>query len=654
MDKKQIVSDVEMVLDRHDQSYSHSEIVGLVNRWAANKGSLIELLRKHPNWDENSMAVVWDYDSCRDIDETTYRAISTYLSSAYETFVSDQQSKIIPDLHTIDEDEMMRRLDGASYDNDGGYWIYDRWMTLDCLKHMCSTTIPFAKWDSAKPMWVCRTDVADVVPNFMLDDASLGVVEDGPAKYSYTITINDVVITNPARALTRVLNSSCSHLVTEAMKSQYDEYGLKCSINQRASRALNAALKAFGVPDCVDDYEQQFGLIADAVNPLAITRHTLLSVHPCDYLHMSYGNSWGSCHNIDNGCYMAGTLSYMGDGTSMIFYTVDRSFEGEKYFMERRINRQVYAFDNNVLIQSRLYPDYHDTTNRVNFRNAVQSIFATCLGMPNIWTLKTHNDSVNEWTETADYSQHYPDYDYNEYCATVSLLNGAEHGPVLIGSKCYCISCGDRLDESGSLHCECEGEYGCYNCGDHHNEDDMHFIDGEWYCEDCCHYCDYCEAWVLGDTEEVLVDGHWMYVCDSCKDSQLSRCDCCGNWFTSGLIEVDGNYYCEDCFESEDFVFCGDCETWVTGEDAVSIDGGNTVVCADCAEKNYTMCSDCGEWFSGELAVVDGHRYVCADCLEDKYHQCEKCGEWVSEAMHDEALDIYLCVSCCAAEGEVA
>lgn len=39
-------------------------------------------------------------------------------------------------------------------------------------------------------------------------------------------------------------------------------------------------------------------IIADALSPLAITRHTLISVHPCDYLHMTYGFSIGSLDSL--------------------------------------------------------------------------------------------------------------------------------------------------------------------------------------------------------------------------------------------------------------------------------------------------------------------------------------------------------------------
>ena len=80
-------------------------------------------------------------------------------------------------------------------------------------------------------------------------------------------------------------------------------------------------------------YNKLFAKAADDTNPLKIKRITVLSVNICDFLLMSNGNSWSSCHFINRsgayqGCYKAGTLSYSNDGTSMCFYTLPETYGG--------------------------------------------------------------------------------------------------------------------------------------------------------------------------------------------------------------------------------------------------------------------------------------------------------------------------------------
>ena len=120
---------------------------------------------------------------------------------------------------------------------------------------------------------------------------------------------------------------------------------------QKTSRVINKLLAYIGVGKH-PEYNREFAKYADALNPLKITRHTILSVNPLDYLTMSFGNSWASCHTIDKqnkrnmpnsyqGMYSSGTISYMLDSPSMVFYTVDASYDGNDFWHEPKINRQM-------------------------------------------------------------------------------------------------------------------------------------------------------------------------------------------------------------------------------------------------------------------------------------------------------------------------
>jgi hypothetical protein len=46
---------------------------------------------------------------------------------------------------------------------------------------------------------------------------------------------------------------------------------------------------------------------------------------------------------------------------------------------------------------------------------------------------------------------------------------------------------------------ECVRE--CYECGDQHVRDEMHYVNGDWYCDSCSRYCDHCEERYIGECE---------------------------------------------------------------------------------------------------------------------------------------------------------
>ena len=79
--KAKIQKEVEGVLKLHDKKFSSNEISKLVDRWYAAKEVLIKKLRKHPNWNENAMAVLYDYDTKRDLSEGSFRSCVNSLFS---------------------------------------------------------------------------------------------------------------------------------------------------------------------------------------------------------------------------------------------------------------------------------------------------------------------------------------------------------------------------------------------------------------------------------------------------------------------------------------------------------------------------------------------------------------------------------------------
>lgn len=345
----------------------------------------------------------------------------------------------------------------------------------------------------------------------------------------------------------------------------------------KTSRAINKVLSSIGA-DQFPCYNKLFANFADSVNPLFIDRTAVLSVNPIDFLLMSNGTGWKSCHLIAHGEYMAGTLSYMGDATSMIFYTTDE--EREEFIpLSDKITRNVFCYHDGKLLQSRLYPN-NDEQIKEKYRQLVQSIFAECLSLPNIWKLNKKFGDVEECVTTTHHSLHYADYKHPQYNPNISVLKDySQVGEnIVIGSIAHCVECDVELTSANSILCT--EEYSCEQCGCRLSEDEVCWVNSCAYCSDCAYYC-----------------------------------DCCGNYVENITRIEDDVYVCDSCIEKY-YVFCEDCNTYHHRDNSTYIDGEEKYVCNKCLD-NYFVCEQCGMSFSFDDANLHDDEYYCNSCFED-------------------------------------
>lgn len=199
---------------------------------------------------------------------------------------------------------------------------------------------------------------------------------------------------------------------------------LKIHIGQKSSRVMNKLFVKFGF-DKTLSYNRTFAKLADSINPFDVERITVLSANIIDFLLMSNGNSWASCHTIISkcgdtygGCYMGGTLSYANDSESLILYTVDKSYTGTDWCFEPKITRQVFFWDYPVLVQERLYPQCNDNGEQgkalvKQYRTVVEDIVSTCLETPNLW-VKENRNRANIYSRPDTFMYHdwscFPNY----------------------------------------------------------------------------------------------------------------------------------------------------------------------------------------------------------------------------------------------------
>ena len=235
----------------------------------------------------------------------------------------------------------------------------------------------------------------------------------------------------------------------------------------KTSRAFNAVCTHYGidklhpetkvingVTKTVYPYNKAFAEYSDLVSDLTRKMQFIISLNPLDYLTMSNGVNWVSCHNIRSGGCMGGTMSYMLDNVSIITFVVDK-IEGDIHKIPK-VYRQMYHYENNLFIQSRLYPQGNDGATNLydKFREYVIDEFTELLGIEGEWRSVVGNRSCNEHAKSATGSHHYPDYLYNKSTGIFYPVNNEpsiRRHTMTIGCQPVCVKCGKILRDAGRL-----------------------------------------------------------------------------------------------------------------------------------------------------------------------------------------------------------
>ena len=394
-----------------------------------------------------------------------------------------------------------------------------------------------------------------------------------------------------------------------SMLSEEDERYLKIILpqihphaGQKMSRVINKICTYLGY-NKHPEYNKEFAKFADALNPLTITRHTVLSLNPLDYLTMSFGNSWASCHTIDkankrgmpnnySGAYSSGTMSYMLDKSSMVFYTVDAEYDGTDYWTQPKINRQMFHWGEDKLVQGRLYPQDNDDNGEAYtpYRNIVQSIMSTIFDFPNLWNLKKGTDALRLYIQTR--GTHYADYAYYSNCSLSRIKDRDNENCFVVGADPICVKCGCRHDVQDNIN-HCDSGRICEGCGCRiHYEDDEYWVGDDCYCEECVTYCDCCNEYHRNDDVR-YVESDDRYVCDDCINEYYTRCEHCDE-----LHYTDDMYY---------------------------VDSTDGYVCRNCRDDYYSYCEDCGELFeTDDLVEGSDDCLYCEDCIDNHMDEEEE------------------------------
>jgi hypothetical protein len=403
----------------------------------------------------------------------------------------------------------------------------------------------------------------------------------------------------------------------------------------------------------VDNYNIAFSAI---LNSLKNFGKIGLSINPMDFILVSaHTNGWKSCHNIENGCYRTGGISYMLDNTSVVGYAYEKSaplresnFASDE-IMPLKLWRAMVFIEpeaRRYSIISRQYPSEKIIYSRA-MRELVAELMATINVVGRNYLARPYSNVPLEESEVMDRGHRISvsrgsDYNYVDPITSHVLLSHFENDvvsnvAVKIGTRCIpCAECGELRDceyeASGSNYLTCEecDDRGikCSACGCHCNED--YYYDGSYYCDDCYEelfsYCERCDETTPRDELHTVRNdrGGYISVCHDCLERYYSYCDRCEEYCES-VEEVDVNgsieHWCDSCV-SDDAYTCEECGCLFTKVEEIEGD----YYCEDCASSKFEVCDRCGE-YSSEITSVGGKNY-CENCLKQHCIKCAECGEY--------------------------
>lgn len=571
-------------LEKYDYNPTETGLKAILNTWETNKADLLEHFRKHPNWDEDNLAIVfkddeyergfeksalnnffsWVDNTIDDIiikngirtekirnDIAYYSNMADYMASAYKCYrkiSNENKENLIVCENIVDVKDRVRQL-RKKYNEilESNKEIYITSGEKIAVPFELATKIKSVQKAFEYIEYNCRTQ-------FITKEQA------NDLKEIYDVKINEGL------KLTKAIQKYCKELDIDKIQNWKHRNGIE-----------ENEMKDYG-------YNYHFALLADRINPIKYKRITVISLNPLDYWGMSFGYKWASCHTIDKknkrnvpnhnyeGCYSAGTESYMLDSSSVIYYVINEDYNGNLYWSQDKMNRVVFSMNEkkDVILESRVYPDGRDGGDdslSAQFRAVMQKVISDLYDLNNYWTIKKGSDYCSDYTKTT--GVHYPDYiKYDDVNVSLNKDSTNMHLPIKIGHYPICPCCGREHGLEDNIVCEdCQDEgyrkLRCENCDDEFEEDDdnsviftlngtRHYFDC-WECAENAGYqfCYDDDEWHDADDLEYCENDNEYHLRDNCYEDSRT-----GYWYYGDPeIETDdGNtYYSEDNAEADGY-----------------------------------------------------------------------------------------------------
>lgn len=430
---------------------------------------------------------------------------------------------------------------------------------------------------------------------------------------------------------------------------------LRIVAGQKFSRIVGKFCRKLGI-DKLEDYQQKFAKFGDDINELVIKRHTVISINPIDYLTMSFGNSWSSCHTIDKlndrncpnnyrGMYSGGTLSYMLDGASIVFYTVDKKYDGTDFEFEPKVNRCMFHIGEDKIIQGRVYPQNNDGDQTIynEIRAIMQKTMSEIFNVNNFWIIKQGTSACAEMSESC--GAHYRDYTNFSNC-NVSWLKPSEGklkntNRIKIGHSGICLKCGEEHSNCDSIICnDCFNDVKrCPHCGRRVTENDHIEIDGQVYCSTCARYCSHHQRYEIDTTMVRLYTNAQMVRIN--RRNVYTGCTATRNYICLNAVNENPDRYRQD---AENGCFF-DTESWTGGVVVHRFYNGNSERTYYYASREYAEYLGYkeaynGKWYHKDELFYDRHTGVKAYIPQNEWNYELACWNGIADEVrqHNEMI----------------
>ena len=532
--RNQFMTESDALLNQFDHETDYNGLEAIWSTYAINKANVAETLAKHPNWDPKTLCVRLTEEYSTSVNRSAINEFILFLERRLAQWCREHEAVIAG--MTFSEVRTARRR------------LYRAINALDDIAY--------------RPVIMGGMTEDELHREYRRIDKIDDQFYNTYALYDARMTAENYSKANVLRNIINVLSNFTDNTLNEEMAEilnnnapiffPVDKEGKKInkarfSKGQKTGKAVSKFFSLMGdyfvkYKDIQDEvwfdqsgnvhtrqkdkgWNYYFSAYADGINPIKVKRYTFISVNPLDYLTMSFGNGWSSCHTIDHnnnrsnngghtyqGCYQSGTLSYMLDGSSIVMYTTKDDIDVTRPWEADKINRCMFHLGEEKFVQGRTYPDGRDNENdeeavtiASSFRNIFQRVISECWDSSNLWVIKRNNNDY-----TMSYGTHYRDYlCYSDTCT--SLLKGSTNTTaVRIGHNPICPVCGEE----------------------HHNEESLH----------------------CGDDHMCLRNGNHI---------ECTRCGALINIDEAIRDEDTGNYYCDcECAENNNVYFCYNVEEW--------------------------------------------------------------------------------------------
>ena len=625
--KKYAIETMAKIMNEYKHPNTQKGLEKIWEEYKRNKSGLAYLLSMHPNWDADVMGIVLENSYSRSKDVKTIRYFCRWCAKQLKVWANKRQYKV--NCCTVRELSEMRDrmycvkkyMKSLREVNDS--YAYPHHVTFDGMTYeevVAEETRVNELFHQAYSNAMCIGD------DIYVDEKTY--ITYGNAKNFLTLLneydnyIADKNFAEKANAYAEPFN--------------YEKNGKIITLGavegQKVSRIVGKFFKNFGFDKIVemnedtwlDDsgvlhsrerdcgWNKRFAEFADAINPLDIKRWTIISVNPVDYLTMSFGNGWASCHTPDkenkrgadgnySGCYCSGTLSYMLDKPTLIMYTVSEKYKGKEFCLEDKMNRCNFHIGEDKFIQGRLYPDGRnageETSMAGQFRAVMQKVLSECVKETNLWKVLKGTDNCCRFATSDSYATNYTDWTHYNDC-NISFLKRGEvlnNTIITIGHQPICPCCGKTHTREEYLACydctENNNYVECSHCGNNINLNDGDYIQdedtGNYYCDehcanlDGCYYCSNTGEWHSDCVYEDENTNEYFY--DYWGEDSIHFTDTNGyehhflnveNAYNNGWVNIEEDWY---NIHSDEIIACPHCGAWTLANRNECLECGATI-----------------------------------------------------------------------------